>query len=192
MLETPHAGTPIAPPDRKRQIAADTSKAATEAGKERGGIHRNSPPISPCAFRYKEHALRAAGRRLKPKEPWIKSPPSVSGKLHKPRRRAKISFSGAILSDYGRLANPRRVLDRRHCCGSALASSSACRSSAGKSSRVAAARLSSCCTEVALAIGAVTLGRAISQAIATVVGVVSLRFATATRVSMILMPRSFR
>src|SRR5580698_9063029 len=72
MLETPHAGTPIAPPDRKRQIAADTSKAATGAGKERGGIHRNSPPITPCAFHYKEYkerALRAARRRLKPKSP---------------------------------------------------------------------------------------------------------------------------
>ena len=41
----------------------------------------------------------------------------------------------------------------------------------GQRQAVAAARLSSCSTDVALAIGAVTLGRAISHASATVAGV---------------------
>jgi hypothetical protein len=43
-----------------------------------------------------------------------------------------------------------------------------------------------------LAIGAITLGRAMIQASATVEGVVSLRLATSTSVSTIRSPRSFR
>src|SRR5471030_1153332 len=55
---TPRAGTPIV-----HSTTVDTSKAATEAGKERGGI---SPPITACAVCQKRNsALRAARRRLK-------------------------------------------------------------------------------------------------------------------------------
>src|ERR1700731_1457721 len=74
----------------------------------------------------------------------------------------------------------------------ALASLSSCRSSEESCRRVAAARLSSCSTEVALAIGAVTLGRAMSQASATVAGVVSLRVAPSTSASTMRSPRSLR
>ena len=55
-----------------------------------------------------------------------------------------------------------------------------------------AARLSSCCTEVALAIGAVTPGRAISHASATVAGVVPCWSATLSSALRMRVPRSFR
>src|ERR1043165_7921424 len=58
--------------------------------------------------------------------------------------------------------------------------------------RVARARLSSCSTLVALAMGAVTPGCAISQASATSAGFASCAFATASSAASTLKPRSLR
>src|ERR1700693_3812008 len=73
-----------------------------------------------------------------------------------------------------------------------LALASSFMSSEDSCRRVAAVRLSSCATEVALAIGAVTLGLAMIQASATVAGVVSRRLATSTSASTIRSPRSLK
>src|SRR5262249_27175118 len=70
-----------------------------------------------------------------------------------------------------------------------LASSSCRTASASSGNRVAASSSSSCARLVALAMGAVMLGRAISQARATLAGVDPVRAATSSRAARMRKPR---
>src|ERR1700731_825173 len=78
------------------------------------------------------------------------------------------------------------------CESAALALSNNAIDDASSSRLVARAKSSNCCRLVALAMGAVMLGRAMSQARATCVGVAWWRFANWSRASRMRSPRRFR